>query len=53
MNAKSLLLGVAAMVNFRLLFVVDGSNGPRISSHGERFLATQIIGTKDTYEVST
>jgi len=35
MNAKSLLLGVAAMmVNFRLLFVVDGSNRPRISSHG-------------------
>ena len=41
------------MVNFHFLVVVVSSNGPRTSCPSERFLAAQIIGAKDTCELST
>ena len=41
------------MVNRQFLFVGVGSDGRRISCLSDIFLATQVIGTRDTYELST
>ena len=41
------------MVNLQFLFVVVASDGRHISCLSYIFIATEFIGTKDTYELST